>query len=332
MGNKTKIRTKRLYYRRATWQDQKQSSPTLEVLLKNAHEVFKTTAERTFSGTESREIIGANYNYNKHYGVFLHVASYIPDQPTSTILKPSQNATSKIEEEPAPAGKNYLGGDVFLLIHKNDVIICQSGLREGSAVIYISNMLEKSGYTDIAISVGFIKVAKTNKFKLIQKEGVKAIELDASLYQASVNYSERNTRKKEIEIFDIPNLIAHQLSQVFAKDPKLSEISEKENVNIKLSITFDGKEARSHLKDKDFGVIGKKRLEKTSEKIIKGADHEQCGFTIITHGGNRITHDEIVVSDNFKIELFGNSLSRIDVWKKMEDYYLQLEHRGIIKQ
>ena len=333
MGKRPAVKVKRLIYRRASWTNQKKE--TLENVLKKCHDKYKTTAERTFKGLYGTELQCAHYSHKDKIGLLFQIASYVPGQATSAIQESSQSTTtSGITEVPAPAGNNFLDGDVFVLVNVNNVIVLQYGVRESVALNYFSKMLDKNGYNEASISLEFHGIAKEDKVKMIKDQGVKSIELEASLYEASIMQLEKETEKKrETKIVDLPGAVAETLMQVFAKDKTLKDISEKENVNIKLSISFDGKEARKkvHKEDSAFGIVGKSRLEKASELIIKeSADEDYEGFTIVTGDNNRIKSGEIVVSDNYRVKTFGNSLDKDDAFEKLQEYFAQLQHRGIL--
>jgi len=332
MGKIPQVKVKRLFYRRATWTTQ--GKETLENILKVSHDKYNTTSDRTFDGPYGTEIQCARYVYKGKIGLFFQIASYVPGQPTTAIQESSSTSIkSDISEVIAPVGNNFLDGDVFLLVKDNNVILLQSGSRENVALNYMTKMLEKNSYTNASMSLEFQSIAKEDKVKMIKTQGVKSIELNTSLYEASLMHLEKQEEnvKRETKIFNLPGAVAETLKQVFAKDKTLSEINEKENVNIKLSISFDGKEAMKHRKDAGFGKIGKSRLEKTSEMIIKEYLAEDVdGFTIITGDNNKITSDEIVISDNYRIKTLGKSLYPPDAFDKLEEYYFQLKDRGIL--
>lgn len=80
---------------------------------------------------------------------------------------------------------------------------------------------------------------------MVATEGVKSIELGASLYDASIsemNVSKRKASQKKID--ELLKKAAELFEDMFAKDPNLKEIKEQENLNIKISLNFDGREAR----------------------------------------------------------------------------------------
>ena len=203
-------KTKKLYYRRATWE--KQEKATLQSLLNEAHETLTTTGQRTFQ-TANGEIKGARVE-SSDKGLLMQIAAYAPGEPTSTIDKNKRAKAATITAEPAPEGKDYLDGDVFVLVTGNHVILCPSGVRESVATNYFSYALTKVGKTNVATTLELDKVAKTSKLKMIQEEGVKEILLQSSLYEASLMQFDA----KNPSIGSFRALIAQQMERIFAKD------------------------------------------------------------------------------------------------------------------
>src|SRR5690606_27193012 len=131
------------------------------------------------------------------------------------------------------------------------------------------------------------------------------------------------------KVSSLKAIIATQCERIFAKDPDLHGISDLENLDIELKIKFDGNEARKKHSSPIFGVPGKERLLRMSEKILtEFEDEKEDGFTIITGTGNRITADELRVSESCDIETYGKSLSCSDAWeKRSEEHTSELQSR-----
>lgn len=324
-GKKTNFKNKKFYYRRAKWDEQGKQS--LEKILLEAHEELDTVGKRTFEASSGAEIRGASFKDDK--GLYLQIASYVPGEATSIIDKSKGAKQSSVTAQAAPDGKDYLDGEVFVYIKDNHVILCPSGVRETVVETYIWHILRAVEKKDIAKSFELDKVAKTDKLRMIKDEGVKEIDLNTSLYEASLIHMDQNNPK----VGGWKKAMANQLSAVFSKDKDLKDITEKENLNVKITIRFDGTEARRNSKDPEFGKAGKKRLERTAEQVIAEFDDEhENGFTIVTGAGNRITSDEIRVSDSFRIETLGKSLSKSATWAKLKEYHDRLDADGVFKQ
>lgn len=324
-GKKPEFKNKKFYYRRAKWDGQGKN--TLQKLLEDAHKQLDTVGKRTFEVSTGAEIKGANFKDDN--GLYLQIASYVPGEATSIIDKDKAAKVSNVAAQSAPAGKDYLDGDIFVYIKGNHVILCPSGAREKVVELYIWHVLRACNHKEIAKTFELDKVAKASKLKMIRDEGVKEVDLDTSLYEASLIHLDKGKPK----VSSLKKAVADQLSAIFGKDKELKDIKEKENLNLKISIKFDGMEARRHSKEPHFGDAGRKRLEKTAEQVIEEFEKDdENGFVIVTGANNRITSEEIRVSDSFRVKTLGKSLSRESAWQKLNEYYDRLNADGVFKQ
>jgi hypothetical protein len=320
--SRKKTKHKKMYYRRAKWAEQ--GNKTLEKLLKEVHDKLSTTGHRTF-GSANNELKGVDFKANDK-GLFLHIASYVPDQPTSTIDKDKSVNSATITAEPAPTGKDFMDGDIFVLVKDNHVILCPSGIRENVAISYFLHVLNKSKQKQVASSLELDKVSNINKLKMIRKEGVKELLISSSLYRASLHELENHQSTSSKLLAPI----SAQIKSVFAKDIVLNDITELENLNIKLSLKFDGAEGRKKHENPKFGDAGRERLVRTAEMVLNEAD--DGGFVIVTAAGNKITADEISIADGIAIKVHGKSLNCLDAWEKLAQYFDKLKINGVLSQ
>lgn len=319
------FKTKKLYYRRAKWEGQ--SKRTLQEILVDSHAKLDTVGKRTFPIGSGAEIQGANVKVES--GLYLQIASYVPGEATSIIDKDATAKNSSVTAQIAPSGKDYLNGDIFVYINGNHLILCPSGVRENLVEIYIYLILQAVDEKDIASTFELDKVAKVSKLKMIKDEGVKEIELRASLYEASLIHLNKGKPK----VSGIQGAIAHELSALFCKDPELKDIREKENLSVSVVLRVDGNEAKRHSREIGFGDAGKKRLRRTAEFIINEFETDgDDGFVIVTGANNKITSDEIRVSDSFKVSTLGKSLSLNSAWAQLKEYFNRLNDEGVLKQ
>lgn len=337
MAPKEKTKKRPFYYRRAKW-DEINKEPSLEEILKTCHEDLSTVGDRTFVSGEG-EIRGADADHRPGEGLFLHIASLIPDEQTTTIEKSKRVKRSKLHAEAATAGRDFLSGDIFALVKDNHLILCPSGVRESVVHTYIYNVLKKCKYVRMLASFDLEKIAKASKLAMVATEGVKSIELGTSLYDASISEIDSAAKKETQKKIDgLLKKAAELFEDMFAKDPNLNEIKEQENLNIKISLNFDGREARRKGKPVGFGEVGRSRLKKTSEEIIKEFEEkaslgfEEDGFKIVTMAGNVITPSEIRVSDSYSVKVFGKSIDKSDTFDKLKAYYDRLKSSGVLAQ
>lgn len=314
-------RTKKLYYRRAQWAGGVKKS--LEVLIVEAHKMFPTVGERTFIKSNG-EIRCASDKFDK--GVYLHIAGYRPGESTSTIDVDKALAESDVYTEVPPKGKDYLDGDIFAYIKGNHVLFCASGLRETNLRYYLQKIIGRLGHSEIEKNLSLMKVANADKIAMIKKEGVKEIKLNVSLYEASLHRADKEAKK----ITGVCAGIADELKAMFSNDIRLSDIGEVENLNVGLSLSFDGLTASKHKKDAKFGESGKLRLLKTAESLIRDCDPEadEDEFVIYTNKKNEIRASEINITSPARIRKHGKSVSKIGAWENLRAYYHALKEEG----
>nr|WP_298165289.1 hypothetical protein [uncultured Pseudomonas sp.] len=333
MPTDKKTKKRPFYYRRAKW-DELKKSKTLQALLESCHESLPTVGDRTFIAREG-ELRGADVEARPGEGLFLHIASYVPNEQTTTIEKSKRVKRSKLHAETASEGRDFLGGDIFVLVRDNHLILCPSGVRETVVHSYIYQILKKCGHSKMLASFELEKIAKASKMAMIANEGVKSIELNSSLYDASMTQiqSNKNTASQK-KIDELLKKASELFEEMFAKDPELSEIKDQENLDIKISLNFDGRAARKKGQPVGFGELGRSRLKKTSEEIIKEFEdtNDDEGFKIVTGQGNVITPTEIRVSDFYHIKTFGKSIDKSDAFDKLKDYYEKLKGSGVLAQ
>lgn len=316
-------KSKNLYYRRAQWTGQTES---LESALIRAHALLQTRGDRSFLTSKGHELIGAQFRQDNN-GIFLQIASSIPDQPTSTIDKDRDADHATISAEPAPDGKDFLDGDIFVMVKDNHVLLCPSGLREGGATYYFSRVLRSVIDQAQADSLELCKIADAIQIAMINNEGVKELRLCSSLYHASQIQTDHAQNSASGFLASISN----QFKQIFSKDPELRNISSLENINVQVSFKFDGTEIRKKGKPQEFGESGKQRLLRTAELMLNDEDEEDS-FIIITGQNNEIRSGEIRVTETATIRTLGKSLSYDDAWRKLLEFYLKLRTNGVLAQ
>jgi hypothetical protein len=325
---KQQFKTRKFYYRRAEWDDK--GNATFESIMRSAHSTLDTVGKRTFAVSSGAEIRGAHFDDNS--GIYLQIASYVPNESTSIIDKKSNVKNSTVSAQSAPSGSDYLDGDVFVFIKDDHVILCPSGVREKVADAYFEQILRATNCWEMLKTFELDKIAKASKVEMIRDEGVKEIELNTSLYQASMMQID----KDDPEVSGFFKSISNQFLAIFSEDPDLNSIKANENLNVKLIVKFDGMEARRHLKDDKFGVAGRKRLSGTANNILNELtdldEVDDTGFVIVTGANNRITPQEVRVSDSYKVATLGKSLSRTSAFRKLKEYYDKLNKDGVLNQ
>lgn len=303
------LKQRTLFYRRAHWS--RRTDNPLESLLSTIHNRYRSTKSRTFD-YHGGKLQGLSWT-EKHNVWLGHVAYYLPGQTASLVEEPSNRERGKTSEYPPPEGTDYLEGDLLFLVSDNHVILCPSGIREASLNAYLTEIIRKHlGQPDFA-GMMLEPIANINKVRTIQKSGVKSILLEATAYEASMLHSERKTIRKTLM-----GNIAETLASLFEGDESLESIHEKENLAVRLEISFDQR--------RKGGEIGKERIGQVAQSILEEGESE--GFTIITGDGHAITAEEIRLSKRVKIKAFGRTVDRDEAWDELLNYFYDLRSSG----
>ena len=298
-----------LFYRRVTWINGVNNN--LEQLMTQAHTMLLTTEKRTFEYNEG-QIQGLSIE-SRPTGFFCHVGYCIPSQPASLIPIPSQNKMQDTSVQEPPPKHDFLQGDIFFVIKDNHIILCPSNLNEHAAIDYIKQVLEKTGKEYLLREFSIDSVIHANKLKILNDEGVKKVSLNTAIYTATHDYVARKSVKESMI-----SGVRHVLEEFLCESDESQEVKNKENLSVKLEISFDSRKK---------GEICKKKLEALAEKSIN-----EEGFTIITRKDKKMTYDEIRISTKAILAVEGSSVSKEAAWNDMEAYFKKLKSTGMLEQ
>lgn len=228
----------------------------------------------------------------------------------------------------SPSGTDYVKGAAFAYIEGNHMVSC--------AISHQNHLELLGGFIQRLIASGsnnrsdfeLVAVADIDKLALIKSQGVKKVDLKSSLYLASKFELDRQSNNTSFI-----HLIRNFLRDTLGKDDKGSSARENENLNVQMSIYFDGREAqlKENRKNPNFGVESKARLNELGELVLDTSE-EYDGFTIETLDGVKITPEDIRVSETKRIKTKGNSLDHTDAWNKLREYFKRLKNKGIHSQ
>jgi len=204
-----------------------------------------------------------------------------------------------------------MDGDIFVYVNGNNVCMCSSVLRDGSVTTFCRDLFDRAKFGIEATQFDLMKIANVDKLKMIKAQGVKEIDIRASMYDATVSYLDRKDAAGALGV------VGKHLTAIFGgeKQPKA------DNLSVTIAITADGR-----IKGKQ--KLGGERMETLANDIIDGDED----YRITTKHGQRITQSEIFVREKVKIDRRGKSVDRDKAWKKLEEFYNKLDAAGITAQ
>lgn len=313
----TPTRTRTLAYRRGVW-----SCPAPWNLRGFVRLVsnLPNTAARTFP-YKGEFLTGVAWKNEtgKTYG---HVVQWAKDRATSTVEDPSPVLVeTDTAELPPPEGKQYVGGDIMFLATGDHLLLCPSGAREAVIHYYLQAAADSLGFGDKYGCCSLEAVADIDKVRLIQREGVKSIRLDSSLYEATMLYEEERRERESPKTVIFRNL-GRVLKNLLAEDLGLPEITDKENVNVKLEISYDSR--------KKGGELGKQRIKELAREVVE-EEEDEGGFRIVTTEGKMIRAESLNMKYSLPLQASGNTVYRGAAWEALGDFYDRLRQSGALE-
>ena len=309
-----KSRTKTLSYRRSMWVEGHDKALTIEHYLREANKKLKKVGQRKFPRGDGQVIQGGKSKSLRAGGLLLHLVAGTPGDQASTLpANPDDVLEFDVDTAPAPEERDYMDGDILALVRGDDVFLCSTVLRDGSFTTYCRQLFLKAKLGDASQRFELQNVASIDKMKLIKAQGVKTIELRASLYEASTKYLNR----KEDASGAMGAAYKH-FQALFGK----KQIVDVDNVMVSLEIGAD-------LRIKNGRVAGTKLLTDIAKDII---DEDDDNYVIVTKKNQRISQKEVFVRKQVSIDRHGKSVSRDKAWEALADYAQELMAAGVTKQ
>jgi len=308
-------KTKTLTYRRAVFMSEADQIQSLEKYLIQAHQKRPSIELRTFT-TPGHPTVECRNFFDSGKGIFLHLASYNPGEKASILKKLRGVNTGDIDTASPPDGTEFMDGDLMVFVIDNHVFLCATNIHEKKAETYMINIIESAKCPSEASKFGLSKVGDIDKLKVLQKQGVKAVHLDASIYDATIAHSERTTLSSRLS-----GGFMDQLRALIKKDMPDIEIEKAENLIAHIVLTYDSRKKKVS--------IGRSALENMAKQMV---DDNEEGFMIETLGGEKIRQDQITVRKKVKLPGYGKSVLRQDAWRALQEYHLELQAGGILEQ
>lgn len=308
-------RDKVLSYRQVHWFRKPRQGTSLEDLIVKSYAELKTAKARTVK-RKAQTVRLSKKRQRTGGGIWLHYTVDTPGEYASIVMsgKDDDEDVETGTVQP-PSNAEYLDGDAFVLVVKNDVFTCTTAIREKAIRFIIAATLEKAGLDKDSDQFDVRAAANINKVALMHAEGVREIDLKASLYAASHRHSER----KHVPS-NLMKAVANGIKAFI--DPEIPD--EDDNLKVSLIMKTDGRMRT--------GVVsGRRKIENIAQGIIETAEDDD-EFKIITRKGQTISQSEIYMNTKVSLEKNGKSVSREHAWSELESYYSDLDENGSLER
>jgi hypothetical protein len=308
---------KMLGYRRAMWLGDDLPSADFERFVRQALTKLTTIASTAITRDSGQVLSCLSRELRPKGGVFLHVTAMTPGSEASVISRSGMDSSSGMDVGTlsAPDGSEFMNGDVFLFVRKDNVCVCANAIHDGTIRNYFHNLFQKAQLNELSTKFDLVSVANLERVKFIHDHGIKSITLNAALFKAS-NDLARNSRRTR----GGPGAVAKFLTAMFGKENDITN----DSIVVKLTLETDGR-VRKHIK------LGEQRLEHWAVDLVT---HEEPGdnYVIVTKDKQVIKPDELKVQKLCSVLVKGNSVDREDAWKELLDFYADLCETGAVEE
>ena len=159
---------------------------------------------------------------------------------------------------------------------------------------------------------------------MIEREKIKSVALNSSLYAASL--LDNDPQKPHDKLL---SHIADAAKAIIYKDKELTDIVESENLSVQVKFSFGSVKTKGK-KNTSYGEQGLERLEGLSQLLVE--DDHADEFTITTQKGNQIKSGEINIKETVKLPKFGKTVKQSEAWDSLIAYYDGLKVNGVLEQ
>jgi hypothetical protein len=305
------FREKTIGYRRALWLA---GTRSLESYIREAWRILPDIRDRTYVRNDDQEVKILTVGENTP-GLLLHISADTPGEWASIVPDAGDKQSIDVSTTNPPTSTEFMDGDAFAYIHDDHVCLCVSLVHD--AIIYgaLRYMFSSARLSSDAQKFELIKVADTDKLKMIHGEGIDYIDLRASVYQASMDYLRRSAQAQ--------GLLGKTAKNIKALVGTPNDVT-KDSLQINLIIKKD-KRVRKHL------TLGEKELDFVATSLL---ENQEAGdyFSIHLDSGQIITQDEIYIRKKLPVLAKGKSVDRDKAWASLIAFYKQLKSQGVLGQ
>lgn len=314
-----------LTYRRAVWvggRDGDDLQTALAAVLSRLPAVSDTKCELSggvFAETRHRDA--------SRRALLLHVAAYTPGEPASIVPNAGQAQQADLAVATAPSGSEFMDGDMMLLVARDHVILCPSGMREGISTNYLRALLDTGGRQEDALQLDLQPIANRSVVAQLAREGVKSVRMNVALYQETLAQvgpvRGRDPRSLGSQIQrSLHGSLVGELLQILQPDRSADELLGMENLHAKVIISYDRRSGDGTDEEQDA-------IKQLAERL---AQQEDDGYVIETFRGEKIRESEIALRKPVMLPPFAKTVFHQDAWREMLAYLEELRRTGALQE
>ncbi|ENK2316286.1 hypothetical protein AB3A97_003706 [Vibrio alginolyticus] len=214
----------------------------------------------------------------------------------------------------APSGHEYLDGEAFVCVYGNNILVSPCDALRGSIPNrFLRNLLKRANDVD-QNCFNILQVANVQVLQTVMTEGIKKIDLNASVFMADYEYHKAN-----VVANSFPDKLAAKLNglvDLITPNQQTANLTNYDSLHAKLSISQDMRVSTSN-----SATEGAALTDNAKELVQSGLS----GFALVTRDGKRITPDKVVMNETITVERYGKSVKTDSIWaalvNQMQKYY-----------
>ena len=182
-------RKKALHYLRAEYFGQNPAAINLGMCIKQATDKLQTIGQRSIHRTGGYLMRLAHFRQaDGNSGYFLHLTFETPGEHASIIPRVATDAREvRVSTMPPPNDAEFMDGDAFLYVVGNNVCVCTTAVTARTVRYFLHELFIAAMIRPDASQFEFLNAVNVEKMALIQRKGIKEIEVRASMYRASAD-------------------------------------------------------------------------------------------------------------------------------------------------
>lgn len=291
----------------------------LQTLVTSARASFGTVAASEVA-LGAGDIVRIQHYRANSTGVFLHLARYIPGEKASTLHPKATQAEDDEGTQSAPSGMEFKDGDSYLLINRHNVIFCSHGISVEKSRLYLSMLFDKAGIEKERRAFDLKPASNIDKLRLLQKHGVKAIELGTNAYNIGLPQE-----KPDGWINKVFSGVATELKALVQKDESPEELKLFEDLLVNVELRLDGNTRAAAVTQGFIEHVAESLLDDQEESVISQ-------FTIVTRNNDKITSAQTRLQDSFNVAQENGSVSHFGVWDGLSKYLETITQGNLVEQ
>ncbi len=193
--------------------------------------------------------------------------------------------------------------------------MCATGIRDGAITYFLHELFKKAKLRSDSTRFILEKTADLTKLKMLHAQGVKEIELDAALFKATAEFTQRKA-----DAFGALGAVGKFFKSLVDKPHDVTPDGLMVSVGLRIDRRFQKKIS-----------VGYKTIEDIAANAVKNYKAKDA-YTIITKSGQRISPTEIFVKTTVQIDSQGKTVDRDKAWRELANFYGALTRSGVVEE